>query len=179
MPPKIIQRQTLVPGRVFSFEEVSLQFEDGRIARYQNIHHPGAVTILPVDPEGNILFVEQFRVGSGSLLVELPAGTLGKGEDPLDCANREVREETGYAANSMQHLGAFYLAPGYSSEFMHIYLASDLYESPLPEDDDEELELIRIPVADVYQMASEGKINDGKTLAALMLAFPILYDTKQ
>lgn len=174
----INSRKEIFKGKVFTVEQLQVQLPNGRTSLYELISHPGAVTIIPIDNEGNMLFVSQFRVGAEKALLELPAGTLSYNEEPLHCASREIREETGMAASEMQELGSFYLAPGYSSEYMHIFLATGLYPSPLPGDEDEFLELVTIPVAEVYQMAYSGKIEDGKTLAALLLARNWLYDKK-
>ncbi len=173
------ERNTLVKGKVFDFDQAVLELPDGHTTQYQYIRHPGGVAILPVDDQGNILFVEQYRLGSDSDLLELPAGTLGSGEDPLECARREIREETGFAAGQMHLLGSLYLAPGYSTEFMHIYLAEDLRPDPLPGDEDEIITLIRIPIREAYCMVSENKIKDAKTLAGLMLAHDKICDNMQ
>jgi ADP-ribose pyrophosphatase len=103
-------------------------------------------------------------------LLELPAGTLEEGEDPAVCAAREIREETGFAANKIEKIGDFYLAPGYSTEFMHVYLAQDLRHDPLEADADEFLSVEKIPFAEAVQMAERGEMPDAKSLAALLLA---------
>jgi ADP-ribose pyrophosphatase len=136
------------------------------------VKHPGAVVVIPIDEDRKILFVRQFRIGAEQELLELPAGLLEVGEDPQDCAARETREETGMAPGRLEKLGEFYMVPGYSTEKMQVYLASGLYESRLPADEDEFIERITIPVEEVYAMAREGKISDGKTLASLFLAQP-------
>jgi ADP-ribose pyrophosphatase len=116
------------------------------------------------------LFVKQYRIGVGEELLELPAGVLNDGEDPQTCAAREIREETGMAAGKLELLGDFYLAPGYSSEHMYIFLASALYPSPLEQDADEFLQLVTIPAEQAVEMAQNGGLRDAKSLAALMLA---------
>jgi ADP-ribose pyrophosphatase len=103
-------------------------------------------------------------------LLELPAGTLEEGEDPALCAAREIREETGFAADKIEKIGDFYLAPGYSTEFMHVYLAQELRHDPLAADDDEFLSVEKIPFAEAIQMAERGEMPDAKSLAALLLA---------
>ncbi len=102
--------------------------------------------------------------------MELPAGTLEENEDPALCAEREIREETGMAAKNVTKLGEFYLAPGYSSEYMHVYLMTGLYPAPLKHDDDEFLQIQPIPIEEVWKMVQTNQIHDGKTLACLFLA---------
>jgi ADP-ribose pyrophosphatase len=175
---EVTNRNKVFSGKVFSVEQLTLALPGGKTHVYELLTHPGAVTIVPVDDDGNILFVSQYRVGVGKDLLELPAGTLSAGEKPLACAEREVREETGMAARTMQKIGEFYLAPGYSSEYQYIYLATGLYPAPLQGDEDEFLNLVKIPVDQVYQMAEAGELYDAKTLAALLLARSCIYDMK-
>lgn len=166
----ILQRETIYQGRAFEVEKVYLRLPDGAVRPYDLVQHSGSVTIVPLDDQGNILFVKQYRIGVGEELLELPAGVLNDGEDPLTCAGREIREETGMAAQKLEMLGDFYLAPGYSSEHMYIFLASGLYPAPLEQDADEFLELVAIPAGQVLEMAQNGELRDAKSLAALMLA---------
>jgi ADP-ribose pyrophosphatase len=128
------------------------------------------MTIVPVDPAGNLYFVNQFRIGTGQALLELPAGNLEADEDPETGAGRELREEIGMAAGEIISIGQAYLTPGYSSEFMRFYLASGLSADPLPADADEFITVVPIPVAEAYRRAAAGEIQDGKSLAALLLA---------
>ena len=175
---EVKERNKVFSGKIFTVEQLTLALPGGKTHIYELLTHPGAVTIVPMDEAGNILFVSQYRVGVGKELLELPAGTLSPGEEPLACAEREVREETGMAAGKMKKLGEFYLAPGYSSEFQHIYLATELYSAPLQGDEDEFLNLVKIPVNKVYEMAEAGQFYDAKTLAALLLARSFIYDMK-
>jgi len=167
---KPIRRETIYKGRVFHVEKVQMQLPTGEIRTYDLVNHPSAVVIVPQDADGNILFVRQYRVGAGGELLELPAGLLKDGEDPTEAATREMQEETGMGAGNMMRLGNFYSSPGYSSEYMHIYLATSLYPAPLEQDDDEFIQLEAIPAAKALQMARGGEIHDAKTLAALLLA---------
>lgn len=166
----ILQREKIYQGRAFGVEKVHLKLPDGTIHPYDLVRHSGSVTIVPLDEHGNILFVRQYRIGVGEELLELPAGVLNDGEDPQECAAREIREETGMAAAKLKRLGDFYLAPGYSSEHMVIFLASGLYPAPLEQDADEFLELVSIPAMQALEMAQNGELRDAKSLAALMLA---------
>jgi ADP-ribose pyrophosphatase len=130
--------------------------------------------LIPVDAMGNIVFVRQYRHATGMDLLELPAGTLDEGENPDDCARREIREETGLAAGSLERVGGFYLAPGYSTEYMHVYLATDLHYDPLEADADEFLQIESIPLSRALEMAQKGEIPDAKSLAAFLMARPEL-----
>ncbi|MBN2048455.1 MAG: NUDIX hydrolase [Anaerolineaceae bacterium] len=170
MTVEILDREECYQGRAFQVQRVRMRMPNGREPRYDLVIHPGAAVILPVDDAGRILFVRQYRLGAEQELLELPAGTLEDGEPPLECARREVREETGMAAREMVFLGDFYLTPGYSNEHLYIYLARGLYGAALDQDDDEFIDLVPIAAAEAYQMAARGEIRDGKTLAALLLA---------
>jgi len=170
MPFELLRSETLLKGRAFLIRRDHLKTPDGGETKLDIIEHGGSVVIVPLDKDGNLLFVRQYRHAAGMDLLELPAGTLEKGEDPAVCAAREIREETGFAADKIEKIGDFYLAPGYSTEFMHVYLAQDLRHDPLEADADEFLSVESIPCAEAIQMAVEGKIPDAKSLAALLLA---------
>lgn len=169
-----LDKEEIYRGRAFGVEKVKVRLPDGRITHYDLVKHTGAVTLVPVDDQNRIVFVRQYRMGAGDMLLELPAGTLEDNEDPTICAAREIREETGMAAKETLKLGEFFLAPGYSSEYMHVYLMTGLYAAPLEHDDDEFLQTEAIPVDIVWKMIQENQINDGKTLACLLMAMPHL-----
>ena len=170
----ILNRKTIYEGRVFDVQKVLARLPDGREHEYDLVSHSGAVTLVPVDQDGNMWFVRQFRLGALQDLLELPAGLMEKNEPPEISAGRELREEIGMAANELRELGQFYMAAGYSSEYMYIYLATGLNPSPLEQDEDEFLQVQAIPVKQVYEMVHANQIHDGKTLAALLLAEPFL-----
>lgn len=167
-------REKQYQGQAFDVSKVHFQLPNGKERAYDLVEHVDSVTILPVDADGNIYFVSQYRIGAGDVLLELPAGVMDPKESPLDCAKREIREETGMAAGKIQELGSFYLAPGYTNEFMTVYLATELYEAPLDPDDDEFLQVIRLPKEEVFRRVFASEIKDGKTLATLLLAQPYL-----
>jgi ADP-ribose pyrophosphatase len=171
---ELLHSNTIFKGHAFSVELLLTRLPDGNQKVYELVRHREAVTLVPVDPAGQIYFVRQYRIGAGQALLELPAGVLEPGEDPASGGGREIREETGFAAGKLLKLGEFYLAPGYSSELMHVFLATDLYPAPLEADEDEFLEVETLPVQQVYEMLDTGLIKDGKTLAALLLARPHL-----
>lgn len=170
----LLHSENVYQGRAFGVERIQVRLPDGRENVYDLVRHRGAVTLVPVDDQGRILFVRQYRLGAGDVMRELPAGVIDDGEQPIACAAREIREETGLAARELIPLGTFYQAPGYSSEYMHVFLARGLYSAPLEADQDEFLQGEAFPTAEVYGMVERGEIIDGKTLAALLLARPYL-----
>ena len=116
MSVKVIESKTVFQGRVFNVRQETIELPDGRSAHLDIVAHHGAVTIIPLDERGQIWFVRQFRHAAGELLLELPAGVIETDESPEECARRETQEEIGMAADHLQHIGEFYLAPGYSTE---------------------------------------------------------------
>lgn len=170
MPFQLIKSETLLQGRTFKIRRDLLQTPDGRETKYEIVEHGGSVVIIPIDQAGNILFVRQYRHAAGMDMLELPAGTREKDEPFEECAAREIREETGMQAGTLKQLGSFYLAPGYSTEYMGVFLATDLKHNPLQADDDEFLAVEKIPVQQAFQMAERGELPDAKTLAALLMA---------
>jgi len=170
MPFELLKTEIAYRGRAFTIRRDSLRLPDGHETRIDIVEHVGSVIIIPLDDQGNLLFVRQYRHATGLDLLELPAGTLDEGEAPEACAHREIREETGMAAGHMRPLGGFYLAPGYSTEYMHVYLATDLRPDPLESDADEFLTVENIPLARALEIARGGEILDAKSLAALLLA---------
>jgi ADP-ribose pyrophosphatase len=174
MTTRLITRKDLFSTQLFNVEEVQTEMPNKKRHHYQMVDHADSVTILPLDEKGQIWFVSQYRVGANADLLELPAGVIEKGETPLECASREVQEEIGMAARSMQLLGSFFLAPGYCNEVNHVFLARELFSSHLEQDEDEFLNISSLGIKQAFQMAQAGKIQDAKSLAALLLARPLL-----
>ena len=167
---ELIRSESLVNGRAFKIRRDTLRTPDGRETRLEIVDHGGSVVVIPIDEEHNILFVKQYRHAAKADLLELPAGTRDGDEPYEECAAREVREETGMAAGKLQKLGEFYLAPGYSTELMAVFLATGLKDDPLQADDDEFLQVEKIPAKQALQMAEQGELQDAKSLAGLLLA---------
>jgi len=165
----IISRKNVFNGHAFNVQELYVSLPDGRKRNYDVVDHQDSVTIIPIDEKGNIWFVEQFRMGSESYLIELPAGVIDKNESPEACAARETREEIGMAAGQLIHVESIYLIPGYSNELNHIYLAKDLKPDPLQQDDDEFLLIKKYSSEELIILIREGKLQDSKSLAALYL----------
>ncbi len=174
MHHEVLSTTTVFKGRAFSVEVLRVRLPDARERDYNIVNHPDSVTIIPLDRSGDIWFVTQYRMGSRSILLELPAGVLDDNESPHTCAAREIREEIGMAAGTMRHLGATYLAPGYSSELNHVFLATDLVSSPLQMDEDEFLGVKKISLDEIQSLIMSGGLQDSKSIAALYLAMPHL-----
>ncbi len=172
---EVLETHDLFRGRVFALRQDRVRLPDGQTTDLDIIEHGGAAVIVPVDGQGRIWFVRQYRHAAGEALLELPAGTLEPGEAPEACAAREVREETGMAAARIEPIGGCFLAPGYSSEFLHYFLATGLTPDPAPHDADEFLETVPLSAAEAYRLAAAGRLRDGKTLAGLLLAQARIY----
>lgn len=172
-----VKSTKIYSGRVFNLRQDQVRLPNGRVTNLDIVEHPGAVVLIPVDAQSKLWFVRQYRHAARKWLLEFPAGTLEAGEDIETCAHRELREEIGMAAGKIQKIGEFYIAPGYSTEFLHIYLASDLHPAPLPGDEDEFIQVESLTIDQAYALAGQGSIPDAKTLAALLLARPYLEQT--
>ena len=175
MPFELIKSETLLQGRTFKIRRDYLKTPDGQETKFEIVEHGGSVIVIPIDEEGNMWFVRQYRHAASKDLLGLPAGTRDSADEPYEeCAAREIREETGMEAGTLTKVGEFYLAPGYSTEFMGVFLATDLKHNPLDPDADEFLSVEKIPVKQAIEMAERGEMPDAKSLAALLLARPHL-----
>ena len=163
-------KETIYEGRIVKLYLETVRLPNGAAAQREVIRHPGAVAMVPVDDEKRVTLVRQFRLPAERHLLEVPAGTLEPGEDPLACAERELQEEVGLFPNKLESLGGIFVAPGYSSEYIHLYLATDLRPSKREGDDDEFLEVRSLPLDEALALIDSGEIEDGKTITALLLA---------
>ncbi|MCH8025930.1 MAG: NUDIX hydrolase [Chloroflexi bacterium] len=165
--PEVLSSER-VHGRWLGLRIDRLRYPSGYETTHDVVEHRGGVTVLPIDADDTVLFVSQYRHAIGRDLLELPAGTLDEGEEPEVCAQRELQEETGYRAGSIERLGGFYSAPGYCTEYIPAFLCTDLTESRL-EGDEDAIDVVRVPFEDALRMVARGEIEDAKTLAALLL----------
>ena len=170
MTTTILSRKTVFNGHAFYVENLQVRLPDGRERVYDLVNHNDSVTILPLDSDGSVWFVSQYRMGCECHMLELPAGVMDEGETPEAAAARELGEEVGMSAAKLQLLGSVYLAAGYSNEINHIYLATGLASAPLEMDDDEFLDKKRFAIKEIREMIEKGELIDSKTLAALLLA---------
>jgi len=170
MEESVIASELIYDGRIVHLYRETVRLPNGQSVTREVVKHAGAVAIVPLDEAGNVIFVRQYRLPARQSLLEVPAGTLEPGEEPLACAQRELQEETGYKAATFVPLGGIYTAPGYTSEFIHLFLATGLTESRLAPDEDEFLQVVRLPLSDALKLIRTGEIADGKSVSALLLA---------
>ena len=142
----------------------------GKVVKREVVEHPGGVTILPVDEDGSCYMVRQFRYPFGRMMLEAPAGKLEYGEDHRECAVRELSEETGFTADELVYLGGCCTSPGFSTEVLHIYLALGLHAGECHPDQDEFLNVEKIPLSELSRMVMAGEIDDAKTIVAVLKA---------
>ena len=178
-PPQIQYENTIetarpYDGRIFSVRVDTVELPTGRRTIREIAEHADAVCIVPIDHHGNVLLVRQYRKPTESSLIEAPAGGVEPGELSEDTVLRELQEETGHTAAQLQHLASFWVAPGWATEKMHAYLATELSPSKLAADDDENIQIVPLPFPQAIAMIQTGEIHDAKTIAALLLAQPLL-----
>lgn len=170
-----VSKQTVFKGRIMSVRVDTVLTEDGKQTTREIIERPDTVAVVAIDQERNILLVRQFRYATGKYTVEIPAGVIDPGETPEQAARRELREETGYDCDVLIPIHTYWPAIGYSTEQMTIFLAQGLRRAPLQGDEDR-IQLLRLPFADVYETASSGKplFEDAKSTLGVILAASLL-----
>jgi ADP-ribose pyrophosphatase len=166
---ELIHRRPTHRAKKFSCAVERIRFPDGRELEREVIHHPGAAVVVPFLPDGRLVLVNVWRHAAGGTLLEVPAGTLEPGEEPVRCAARELEEETGYRADRLEPLGSWYPSPGLMDESMHLFRAEGLVLSEARPEDDEMVEPVILTVAEAVAKVRDRTVRDGKTLLALFL----------
>lgn len=165
---KKLHSQTIFQGRILQVTLDTVELENGKEARREVVHHHGGAAILPLDAEGKVYMVRQFRYAFGRELLEIPAGKLEPGENPRAAAIRELREECGLLADQVTELGCIYPSVGYDDEIIHLYLARGLHQTEAQPDEDEFISLERRPLEELTELVMAGEIRDAKTVAAIL-----------
>lgn len=169
--PKILDSKEIFRGRVFDVT-VDTILEGEKTYQREVVHHPGSAVIIPIFEDGTIAFVRQYRHPAVRYLLEAPAGTLKRGEAPEEGAARELEEELGVVAGRLEKLSEFFVSPGFCEEKMWVYLATELTETKQQLEEDEILDVVRIPFSQALAMITSGEIEDAKTIIGVMLAAP-------
>ena len=168
---KQISKEYIYRGKIISLRRDTALLPNGNETLREVVEHPGGVCVVPLDNDGNIYMVNQFRYPYSEVVTEIPAGKLEKGEVPLECGKRELKEEAGAIALKYTYLGKLYPSPGYCGEIIHMYLAEDLTFCDTDPDEDEFLEPIKMPLKKAVDLILKGHITDSKTQAAVLKTY--------
>ena len=165
---KTLSSQLIYEGRAVRLRVDTVQMPGGRKTTREIVEHSDCVAIIAIDADDNILLVNQFREAVGKELLEIPAGGIEPDEDPVTAVRRELQEEIGYLPKKVERLGGFYSSPGYCTEYLHLYLATDLIPSQLYAEDTESIRLTRVLVSQIPSLITSGSICDAKSIAGLL-----------
>jgi len=169
-PERRVSTEPIFNGRIIQVRVDTVSLPNGRQATREIVEHAAAVVIVPIDDEGNVVLVRQYRYPVEEALLEAPAGIIEDSELPDVCAQRELQEETGYRSGDLRSMGGFWSSPGFCTEYMHAYIAKDLTPSKLEADDDENIQVEKVPLSQVADLIRSGEIRDAKTVAVLLMA---------
>ena len=171
-----VESKLVYEGRILDLRVDTVRLPSGRLTTREIAEHSDSVCMVPLDSQGNVLLVRQYRKSVESNLLEVPAGGIDENEAPEDAALRELKEEVGHTAGKIKRMAGFWVSPGWCTEFMHAYLATELSPARLDADFDEDITVIRVPLAQTLDLISSGEIQDGKSVASLLLAMRHLED---
>lgn len=167
---KTLNSQEIYVGRIIKVRVDTVSLPDGQQSTREVVEHAGAVAVVALDNDNNVILVRQYRKPVEQILMEIPAGTMGANEDPLECAQRELREETGYTADHWKKILSYFSAPGFTDEQLHLYMATGLHGGETDTDEDEFVETIQLPLREAYHLIFAGQIVDGKSIIGLQYA---------
>ncbi len=165
----VLSTKVVYEGRAFTVHVDTIKTIDDRETTRDIVEHSECVAIVAIDPEGKVLLVQQYRLPAGKQLLEIPAGGIDGDEEPIDAVRREMQEETGYLPKKIERLSGFYSAPGFCTEYLHLYLATELIPSRLVAEDTNSIILVRITPEDITELIQSGEICDAKSIAGLLL----------
>jgi ADP-ribose pyrophosphatase len=166
---KVNRSELIYRGIVFSVRRDEISMPDGTVSIREVADHPDAIAVVAVDADGLLLLERQYRYPARQELLEIPAGSIEPGEDPEEAVRREMQEETGFLPQKVERLSGFYSAPGWATEYLYLYLATELVPSRLIAEDTGEISLERVPPDRVLELIRSGEIEDSKTIAGLLL----------
>lgn len=163
--------RNIYTGKVITLNVDTVQLPNGVTVDLETIRHPGAAAVVPVKADGTVVLVRQFRHAAGGFIYEIPAGKLAPGEEPLQCAARELEEEVGYRASTFELLSSIFTAPGFADEVIHVYRATGLTKGRQQLDRDEVLDVIEMPLPEAITKIEDGTIRDAKTIVGLQAVY--------
>ena len=168
---KLISSESIYEGNAVSLRVDTIEIDNGRRTKREVVQHSECIAVVVLDENNDIVLERQFRYAIGQNLLEIPAGGIEPGESPEDAVRRELQEEIGYLPHKLKKLGGFYSAPGYGTEYLHCFLATGLERNRKYAEDTDEIELVRLPQAEVYRLVVSGELCDAKSIAALLIFF--------
>lgn len=163
--------ETVYKGRVVTLNLETVTLPNGVSVELEVVRHPGAAAIVPLKDDRTVILIRQYRLAAGGYIYEIPAGKLHPGEDPMDCATRELEEEIGYRAGHLDKIATFFTAPGFTDEVMHLYVASSLIPGAQALDSDEVLEIVEMSLEKAMAHIRDGTIRDAKTIIGLQAMY--------
>jgi len=168
MPEEVISSKTVFKGDILNVRIDEIRLPDGSTTTREIVEHGDAVAVVPIDNDGNILLVKQYRRAAGRDLLEIPAGGIEPGENPEETVRRELQEEIGYLPKKISGMGGFYASPGYNVEYLYLYLATDLVPAKLHAEDTDSIEVVPVPLKKITDYIKAGKICDAKSIAGIL-----------
>jgi ADP-ribose pyrophosphatase len=165
---KTLSTRNVYKGQAISVRVLTVAKPNGTRTTRDIVDHSPVIVAVPIDGDGNVVMVRQYRKAVEKSLLELPAGGIENGEAPENCVKRELQEEIGFLPQHVERLGGFFAAPGYTTEYMHLFLATDLVKSQLQAEDTDEIEIVRKPLSQVPALIASGEIEDAKSIAGLL-----------
>ena len=168
-PEPTVESKRIYQGKVVALRIDTVQLPNGRVTTREIVEHGDSVAIVPLDDDGNVVLVRQYRKPVEGTLLEVPAGSVDEGEDPAACATRELSEETGYITSRIEPLASFYMTPGFCTERMHVFLATGLTPGKAHPESDEHIQVVLVPLAEVQDIIRRGEVQDAKSIVSLLL----------
>jgi ADP-ribose pyrophosphatase len=175
---KTLSSKVVFKGRALKMRVDTVLTADGRQSTREIVEHPDCIAVIAIDAQSNVLLERQYRQALGKELLEIPAGGIDAGEEPETAVVREMREETGYHPNKVIKLTGFYSSPGYTTEYLYLYLATDLVHDPLSAEDTAGIEVVPVPLAQIPALITSGKIQDAKSIAGLLYYLEYIKNNK-
>jgi ADP-ribose pyrophosphatase len=169
-PERVLESTRLYDGRIMALRVDTVLMPNGREATREIVEHAPVVAVVPIDENGDVVLVRQYRLATGDVMLEVPAGLVDEGEEIETAAQRELQEEIGYRAGHLERLAGFFVSPGFCTEFIHVFLALGLQQSDLDADEDEDITVERVPLAGAARLVETGQICDAKSIVGILMA---------
>lgn len=168
---KTMKSEKIYEGKILSVRVDTVELPDKKYSKREIVEHPGGVAIVPITNEKEIVFVKQYRKAAETALLEIPAGKLEINEQPIECAIRELKEETGFETKKMEYILDYFSSPGFTNEKIHIFIATGVIYGEATPEEDEYIDIVKVAIDDAMNMISNGTIKDGKTIIGIFMAY--------